>query len=247
RALETRRSVDTRRVFSLFSDDNGLTWSKPRDITSEVKRPDWTWFATGPCHAIVKRRSPHKGRLIVPSNHKEISDEGEVWSFSQIIYSDDEGEHWHIGAVSQVGGNESSVAELRNGDLCLNMRHTEKKDSLRLYALSRDGGESFYERGQCPDLVEPRCQGSLLNYSFSSRLSRKLLFSGVLSSKSRENLSLSVSTDGGRTWAKTATLFKGASAYSDIVLLDSRRLGVLFENGAKGDLYRRISFSLLDL
>lgn len=70
RQIENHTSVDTRRVFVLRSEDHGRTWSHPEEITSEVKAPEWTWYATGPCHAIVKRRTPHKGRIVVPANHK---------------------------------------------------------------------------------------------------------------------------------------------------------------------------------
>jgi hypothetical protein len=30
------------------SQDDGATWSPPVEITSSVKAPDWTWYATGP-------------------------------------------------------------------------------------------------------------------------------------------------------------------------------------------------------
>ena len=72
RQIENHTSVDTRRVFVLRSEDHGRTWSHPEELTSEVKAPEWTWYATGPCHAIVKRRTPHKGRIVVPANHKRL-------------------------------------------------------------------------------------------------------------------------------------------------------------------------------
>src|SRR5699024_4793435 len=147
RQIEQRTSVDTRRVFVLRSEDHGRTWSRPEEITSGVKDPDWTWYATGPCHAIVKRRAPHKGRIVVPANHKRLENGGHVESYSQLLYSDDEGLTWQSGAVSQRGGNESTVAELADGSLLLNMRHYERGDSLRLYAVSRDGGTSWNIQG----------------------------------------------------------------------------------------------------
>jgi sialidase-1 len=42
------KSKDTRRVFVLRSEDNGMHWSVPREITTDVKLPNWTWYATGP-------------------------------------------------------------------------------------------------------------------------------------------------------------------------------------------------------
>lgn len=91
RQIEQRTSVDTRRIFVLRSEDHGRTWSRPEEITSGVKDPEWTWYATGPCHAIVKRRAPHKGRIVVPANHKRLENGGRVESYSQLLFSDDEG------------------------------------------------------------------------------------------------------------------------------------------------------------
>ena len=247
RQIESRTSVDTRRVFVLRSEDHGRTWSRPEEITSGVKDPEWTWYATGPCHAVVKRRAPHKGRIVVPANHKRLENDGRVESYSQLLFSDDEGRTWQLGAVSQRGGNESTVAELADGSLLLNMRHYERSDSLRLYAVSRDGGTSWDARGEHPELVEPRCQGSLLNLTRGGRPTRRLLFCNPHDPRRRHNLSLCESRDNGRTWLHLATVCPGPSAYSDLVRLDRNRVGVLYENGDADDLYRRISFTVITL
>lgn len=243
REIERNKSRDTRRVFVLRSSDHGRTWSEAEEITSDVKLPDWNWYATGPCHAVVKRRAPHKGRLVVPANHKRLSAEGDPESRSQLLYSDDRGRTWHLGAVSQAGGNESTVAELSDGSLLLNMRHTVRRDSLRLWARSADGGRTWNGRGCFPELVEPRCQGGMLNLTDRrGRPTRTLLFSNPHDPCKRRNLSLCVSRDDGATWRHLVTLHAGAAAYSDLVRLDSEHVGVLFENGDEQELYRRISF-----
>ena len=247
RQIENHTSVDTRRVFVLRSEDHGRTWSHPEEITSEVKAPEWTWYATGPCHAIVKRRTPHKGRIVVPANHKRLGNDGRVESYSQLLFSDDEGLTWQLGAVSQRGGNESTVAELADGSLLLNMRHYERGDSLRLYAVSRDGGTSWCCQGEHPELVEPRCQGSLLNLTRGERPTRHLLFCNPHDPRRRHNLSLCESRDNGRTWIHLTTVCPGPAAYSDLVRLDRNRIGVLYENGDEDDLYRRISFTIVTL
>ncbi|WP_295937973.1 sialidase family protein [uncultured Alistipes sp.] len=247
-SIELGKSKNTRRVFSIFSDDHGLTWSEPREITSSVKRPGWTWYATGPCHAIQKVRGPHKGRLVFPANHKWVSPEGTVVSNSHLIYSDDRGETWHIGAVSQPGGNESSVVELSNGDLMLNMRHYDPKDLMRLCGVSCDGGETWSRTWEETQLIEPRCQGSILGYSFpGDKPSRTLLFSNPRSLR-RENMSIGVSRDDGRTWSRFVTVWKGRAAYSDMVYLPGGAIGILYENGDPGgkeELYRRITFDVV--
>lgn len=248
RDIEAGRAEDTRRVYSMYSDDHGRTWSEPVQITSSVKLPGWTWYATGPCHAIQKARAPHKGRLVIPANHKRVNPDGSIASNSHLVYSDDGGATWHLGAVSQPGGNESTVAELSNGDLMLNMRHYDRGDSLRLCAVSRDGGATWDRTWEETQLVEPRCQGSLLNYApRGGKPSRTLLFSNPRSLR-RENMSIGVSRDNGRTWSRFVTVWKGRAAYSDLAALPDGSVGILYENGDPGgkeDLYRRITFETI--
>src|SRR5438552_1926843 len=57
---------NNREVLVTFSRDEGETWSKPENITSQVSEPRWTWYATGPGHGIQLR----DGRLLVPCDHK---------------------------------------------------------------------------------------------------------------------------------------------------------------------------------
>ncbi len=87
-AIERRKSKDTRRVYVIRSHDHGRTWDSPEEITETAKRPEWTWYATGPCHAIVKRKAPHKGRIVVPCDFKDLGDAGEIICRSHVIYSD---------------------------------------------------------------------------------------------------------------------------------------------------------------
>ena len=67
KSIRTERERTTREVYVVHSDDDGLSWSVPRNITRSVYRRDWGWYGTGPCHAIVKLREPHKGRIVVPA------------------------------------------------------------------------------------------------------------------------------------------------------------------------------------
>jgi sialidase-1 len=67
--IPSERQRTTREVYVMHSDDDGATWSNPRSITSSVYRPEWRWYGTGPCHAIVKRSEPRKGRIVVPARH----------------------------------------------------------------------------------------------------------------------------------------------------------------------------------
>ncbi len=91
--IPSEKDRTTREVLVMHSDDDGVTWSKPRSITHSVYQPDWKWYGTRPCHAIVKRSGPHKGRIVVPGRHNTKK----THMVSHVIYSDDNGEMWHIG------------------------------------------------------------------------------------------------------------------------------------------------------
>jgi sialidase-1 len=41
---------DGRRVWVQHSDDEGLTWSAPREITAQAKNRNWRWYATRSRH-----------------------------------------------------------------------------------------------------------------------------------------------------------------------------------------------------
>ena len=79
-------SKDTRRVFVMNSRDEGITWSNPTEITTDVKNPGWTWYATGPVHGIQLRSKAYNGRLVIPCDHIEAVTNK---YFSHVIYSDD--------------------------------------------------------------------------------------------------------------------------------------------------------------
>ena len=81
-----RQSKDTRRVFVTHSTDDGVTWTKPTEITDSTKLTNWTWYATGPGAGIQIERGPHQRRLVIPCDHIEA---GTKRYYSHVIYSDD--------------------------------------------------------------------------------------------------------------------------------------------------------------
>ena len=53
---------DSQQVFVTRSEDDGINWSQPEEITDRVKDPAWSFLGTGPGHGIQLR----SGRLLVP-------------------------------------------------------------------------------------------------------------------------------------------------------------------------------------
>ncbi|MCU0460370.1 MAG: glycoside hydrolase [Bacteroidales bacterium] len=225
--IPSEKDRTTRDVYLTYSDDDGVTWSESRNITSEVYLDDWGWYGLGPCHGIVKEREPHAGRIIMPSRHEENR------SHSHILYSDDNGETWNIGAISPVEGTtESTVVELSDGQLMLNCRNDT---DYRIVLISDDGGETFYRNYIDTDLIQPVCQASLLNHSMNPVTGKSnILFSNPADREERVNGTIKLSEDDGKTWTKSyrySNPYPAFSGYSDMALLDNGDVALLFETG----------------
>ena len=237
------RSKGTRTVWVTHSDDDGVTWAKPREITSVVKKAGWAWYATGPGNGIQIKQGPHAGRLVVPCDFiakPGVSDRAS----SLAIYSDDHGATWNAGQpVKPARFNESQIVELDGGRLLLNMRNhpiADQKEYFRGVAISQDGGETFGEAHFDSALVEPRCQASILRYR------DRILFANPASPTTRTTLTVRVSDDEATSWPIAKRIFDGLSGYSSLVDLPDGSIGLLYEAGDH-ERYERIDFARFDL
>lgn len=232
-------SKDTRRVFVTFSSDDGLHWDGPKEITGAVKADNWGWYATGPCHGIQLTAGAHAGRMVIPCDYIEkYTRKGG----SHVIYSDDHGKSWRLGGtVANAKANESTVAELSNGDLLLNMRNGS---GFRKVSSSTDGGLTWSNASVDPDLPDPTCQGSLL--SFQQADDFLLFFSNAANSSDRVNMTIKLSDDEGDSWRKSYQVHEGPSAYSDLVMISDNRVGILYEGG-KNSPYEGIIFESISM
>ncbi|MDI3406352.1 sialidase family protein [Streptomyces cavernicola] len=243
----------SRRVFVQTSGDDGRTFSRPRDITADVKPAHWRWYATGPGHAVALTRGPHAGRLVVPSNHSSAppagsADTGQEPKYygAHAIYSDDGGRSWQLGFVDDAyegvdNANESIAAELPDGRLYFNARDQHGVSvGNRLDSFSSDGGESLDRPYQVqPTLNDvPVVQASVLQLAGQRG---GLLFSGPSVPTARQAMALWRSDDAGRTFRKVLTVSELRAAYSDLVRVDGGRVGLLYETGDAGT-YERVEF-----
>jgi sialidase-1 len=227
-----QQSTESRRVFVTRSMDDGLTWARPREITSDVKLTNWTWYATGPGAGIEMEQGPHNGRLVIPCDHIEA---GTKRCFSHIIYSDDHGRNWRLGgSTPQDKVNECEVVEIGGGSLMLNMRNYDRAQHSRQTATSSDGGQTWTTPQASPPLIEPTCQGSLRRYSWAGENRRSvILFSNPASSTRRERLTVRASFDEGQTWPVSRLLAPGLSAYSCLAVLPDGTIAILYAAGIR--------------
>ena len=238
----------------MHSDDDGATWSKPRNITASVYQPDWQWYGTGPCHGIVKRSGPHKGRVLVAARHNAKN----TRMFTHVIFSDDNGETWRIGgSVPRTRTSEATLVELSNGDLMVNCRNQNDDENHRVVSISKDGGATFTETWLETALVEPRgCQASLLFHSLNPATGKgNILFSNPANGAVRSDGTLKLSKDDGRTWTKNFRYARkpapNFTGYSDITKMPDGSIGILYERGdlddasKKSERYDEIGFTVV--
>ena len=225
---------DNDRVLITRSEDDGRTWSPPEDITASVKLDTWAWYATGPGVGIQLQEGIHRGRLVIPCDHRspETYENG-----SHAFFSDDGGQTWRLGGVIRPGSNECQVVELSDGTLMMNMRMQGGYRGLRRVARSDDGGVSWSDLHQDPNLSCPKCQASFVRYP-SDTNEDILLFSNPVSPYvpgsergERIDMTVRISRDGGKTWPHQKLLHKGPAAYSCLAALPDGDVACLFEAG----------------
>ncbi len=218
------------RNFVISSQDNGETWSAPVDVTKTTKRPEGVdIFATGPNAGIQIKHGKYKGRLVIPMNEGPFGD----WVMS-IAYSDDGGRSWRLsnpvkGPLGWV--NETAVAELDNGDVMLNARKWKGK-GLRKVATTHNGGLSWSPLKEDEALFCDSTQGCLLRYSFPEERSlgakSRLLYAGVGKNR-RQNGTVYLSYNNGKTWSHSKIAIPGPYAYSSMARLGDGSVGLLYE------------------
>ncbi|EAR02602.1 sialidase family protein [Maribacter sp. HTCC2170] len=239
-----------RRALVIHSVDDGKTWSTPKDITKDVKLPHWRWHAIGPVHGIELKQSPHKGRLVAPV---AISiEKGNKAYCMALIYSDDQGENWKIGAIDNnltdtVQSNETTIVELNDGSIYVNTRDHlgGSKEKNRGETYSIDGGLSFSQPiVESSKFPSPIVQSALLRWGSNQHGKQNLLlFSTPSNRDKRVNLILMASSDEAKTWKSIIKVHNGFSAYSDMVKLNKNILGVIYET----DNYKKIKFKRIKL
>lgn len=257
-----RLNEGVREVWYTRSTDMGESWEVPVNITNQVHKvnntefnpaynnpEDWRHYANTPGHAFQFQEGPFKGRIYVAANHSQGPPQDEFTDYqAHGFFTDDHGKTFQLSpSIPIPGSNEAIAAELSNGRMIMSIRNQRGDIRQRILAFSNDGGESWEEFYFEPQLPDPVCQGSILDIG-ESEGKKILAHSNASDPQKRDNLTIKISWDEGKTWTKSILVDKSDdpskpswTAYSDLVKLDDDHLGILYErNDYKEIVFKKI-------
>ena len=219
------------------SDDNGMTWTAPRELTTRGftdathNTTDslgfWSIFATSGKGLLTR-----DGTILFTTNTLMGVPQG-VWEGSSgcyILSSKDEGESWTLGpALAYDHCDESKIIQLPDDSLLLSVRQRgargfNKADATAIHWQKQWRNEDINNGNPCnADIIRHPSLGVL----FHTYLKHPT---------NRAHLVLSMSMDDGKTWQDVTTIQTGAAAYSTMEVLNDGSLAILFEDGSHSEL-----------
>lgn len=227
-------ATNPQRSYICTSQDNGVTWSEPRDITNYVfgtnciypEHRSWrsSFFGSG------NGLRTSTGRIMFVAAIRETS----AYSLNNyVIYSDDNGETWQCSGRASVGGDEAKVVELADGRILMSIRH----ENRRWYNISEDGGVTWQANTSTwDDIVAPACNGDIIRYtSVNYGFDQNRLLHTVPYGTERRDVTMYVSYDEGATWPVSKVIVPYSSAYSSACILPDGTIGFYVEETYPGE------------
>jgi sialidase-1 len=158
-----------------------------------------------------------------------------------LYWSKDFGKSWQASQATKGAASECSIAfktSAADGTIIMNCRTgTHNRAQLEWAANGTLLKPAVYPK----ELIDPGCQGSLINQMGVLHTSNANTTSG------RTHVTVKSSLTQGATWSQGTLVWQGPSGYSQLVSLgDSKTVGILLEAGRKST-YETISFAVVTL
>ncbi|MFI6804908.1 exo-alpha-sialidase [Streptomyces luteogriseus] len=223
-----------------YSDDDGRTWSKPRDLSDEILPEQWnSWYAAGPGHGIQLTRGTHAGRLVFGVNTETWNGSRVSANHAALVVSDDGGDSWRVGATDTWPIGPDGVFRQKPSEVAL----TERADGP---CSSAAGSRTAPTWGTAPRPSAGTAATASPRRSATSRThpagpgrdpAPRRPDAAVRPGRPRPRRTMMVrsSYDGGRTWESVdrgTVVTTDWSGYSDMAAVDGGTVGLLYEGGA---------------
>ncbi|MEM7383806.1 MAG: sialidase family protein [Verrucomicrobiota bacterium] len=213
------------------SRDHGRSW---KTEAIEIKADRNGWVATTYCcdPGITLRHGRRKGRLVMPSQvfvgsvgadgQRTYLNKGQgrkyfARRYSNSLYSDDGGKTWTPSEpFPLLGSSEPSLVELADGSLFY-LARTHCRPGNKWVGRSGDGGQTWQDAREDDELFDGPpddygCKGALL------RLPQEdgdvLVFSSPGRRDKRNDITVTLSYDGGATWPVSRMVKEGPGNYT---------------------------------
>ena len=228
----------TAQFLMVRSRDDGLTWSKPENMTRKLKKREWILLAPAPQQGLTLR----DGTLVMLGEGRDEKDR----MFSTLIVSRDHGATWTVGSTAASGNGECQAVQLDNGSILLNAR-TAQPTKFRSVWLTDDLGQTWRpHETHRKTLIEPNCNGSLCRFDYEEDGKRKhvLLFANPYSQTGRDHHTVQVSFDDGRSWPKPYHLLLDVgrgNGYPSMTRIDDAHVGIVYEGSQAHLVFERLS------
>lgn len=237
------------------STDGGFSWSTPICLDHMVKSKRMHFLGSGPANGIKIKDGKYAGRLVFPIYYG--LGKMPMSLTCAVIYSDDGGNTWNIGATPEIDGRfpkknpwiipdplmttESQVVELPGGTLAVFMRNHNKKRRI-LRAISTNGGASWQKPQFIDDLPHCICQITAIGFEYEGKFMVACI--NASDTKKRVNGVLKISLDEGKTFPYSYTITEGEFVYSSAVYMGNGDIAVLYEDCTQ---HEDIKFTVINL